>query len=273
MHPEGSSQGAKHSRARRHGAHLQRRVGRFGRDERAWRSHSHPLCSELEARRLGEMLQPRGHGIEQIAGAEVGGGGAGDDLRAHHGFVADDGRQPPARFEALQQVLRNLRDRAGEHDHIEFGAFGVVRAIGLLDGDVVHAGALQVGARHGHQFFMNFQGLHRSGAVAEQRGHEAAARADFEHPFILAHREFLQDARLYLGGEHVLAAGQGNFGVHEGQTAIGRGHEVFAAHAAQQFEDAGVQHIPGTDLLLDHVETGLLDAHGFSATQGESATV
>ncbi|OIQ75035.1 hypothetical protein GALL_433020 [mine drainage metagenome] len=106
--------------------------------------------------------------------------------------------------------------------------------------------------------------------MTEQGGHEAAARADFEHPFILAHREFLQDARLYLGREHVLAAGQGNFGIDKGQAAIGGRDEIFPPHGTQQVEDAGVQHVPGADLLFDHVETGLLDIHRFSAKQLQS---
>ena len=59
-----------------------------------------------------------------------------------------------------------------------------------------------------------------------------------------------------------LARQQRYLGVDEGQRAHGRRHEVFAAHSGQQRQHGGVQHIPGADLLLDHVEAGGFEVHG-----------
>jgi hypothetical protein len=41
--------------------------------------------------------------------------------------------------------------------------------------------------------------------------------------------------------------------------------EVLALDDGEQFEHARIQHIPGADLLLDHVEAGLFDVHGRDA--------
>ena len=38
-------------------------------------------------------------------------------------------------------------------------------------------------------------------------------------------------------------------------------HEFLAAHDEQQVEDVLIEHVPRADLLLDHVEAGLLDVH------------
>jgi len=49
------------------------------------------------------------------------------------------------------------------------------------------------------------------------------------------------------------------------------GYVVLAPDAAEQFEDLRVVHVPGADLLLDHVETGLVDRAGMGdrRIQGE----
>ena len=42
-----------------------------------------------------------------------------------------------------------------------------------------------------------------------------------------------------------------------GERAVGLGHERLARHLRQDVEHAHVEHVPGTDLLLDHVFAGL----------------
>jgi hypothetical protein len=55
---------------------------------------------------------------------------------------------------------------------------------------------------------------------------------------------------------------QRDFHVHKSQRLVGGGHEVFALDHGEQGEDLVVQHFPGADLLLNHVETGLFVVHG-----------
>jgi hypothetical protein len=54
-------------------------------------------------------------------------------------------------------------------------------------------------------------------AVRQQRGHEARAGADLEHPFMPLHLRLLQQAGLDLGRQHALAFGQRHLSVDEGQ--------------------------------------------------------
>lgn len=63
----------------------------------------------------------------------------------------------------------------------------------------------------------------------------------------------------------MLAGGQRNFEIRERDVAIRGRNEIFTLDDRQQFQDVLVQHIPGTDLLFDHVETRLLDVHVQSA--------
>jgi hypothetical protein len=101
-----------------------------------------------------------------------------------------------------------------------------------------------------------------AGAVGQQRRHEAGARADLEHGLVALHLQLLQQTRLELRREHVLALGQRHLGVHERQRAVGGGHEVLALDGGEQLEHGRIQHLPGPDLLFDHVEAGLFDVHG-----------
>ena len=118
------------------------------------------------------------------------------------------------------------------------------------------------------QIGVNLQRQHALRAVAEQRGHEAGAGADFQHLLVLGHGQVLQQARFDARLQHHLAGGDGGFAVlqrnlqvRKGQRAVLRRHEVFAPHGGQQVEHVGVEHVPGTNLLLDHVEAGLFDVH------------
>jgi hypothetical protein len=99
------------------------------------------------------------------------------------------------------------------------------------------------------------------GAVAQQGGHEARAGTDLQHGLVALHLGFLQQAGLDPRGQHALATRQRHLGVHKGQGAVGGGDEVLALDGGQQREHGRIQHIPGADLLFDHVEAGLFDVH------------
>jgi len=43
----------------------------------------------------------------------------------------------------------------------------------------------------------------------------------------------------------------------EGKHAVGRRHEILALDRVEQIQHFLVEHFPGADLVLDHVETGL----------------
>ena len=48
-----------------------------------------------------------------------------------------------------------------------------------------------------------------------------------------------------------------NLEIRKGQVAVLRRHEMLARHEIEQVEHVLVEHVPGTDLLLDHVCSGL----------------
>jgi hypothetical protein len=54
----------------------------------------------------------------------------------------------------------------------------------------------------------------------------------------------------------------GNFQVREGEGAVRGRHELLARHEIEQIEHVLVEHLPGADLLLDHVGARLLEIHG-----------
>ena len=123
----------------------------------------------------------------------------------------------------------------------------------------MHTGALQVGAGQGCQFRLNFKGQHACAPARQQRGHVARACADLKHALVGLHLQVLQQARFHARGQHAFAVAQGDFQVGKGQCLVRRWHKVFAWHFGQQGQDVGVEHVPGPDLLLDHVESGLGD--------------
>ncbi len=68
------------------------------------------------------------------------------------------------------------------------------------------------------------------------------------------------------GAQHDLAVSDGNLHVHERQRPMLLRHELLAPHLKQQVEHLLIQHLPRSNLLLDHVEAGLLHVHLRSAT-------
>jgi hypothetical protein len=103
--------------------------------------------------------------------------------------------------------------------------------------------------------------------VREQRRHVAGAGADLEDALVALHRELLEQPRLDLRLEHRLAVRQRHLRVDERERAIRRRHEVFALDDRKQRQHALIENFPRPDLLLDHVEAGLLDVHGGSGTR------
>jgi hypothetical protein len=152
-----------------------------------------------------------------------------------------------------------------EHDHVE-RAFGgqALGAVGFAHFGVADAGALQVVAGHLHQRRGRFQGDHALPAAGQQGGHVARAGADFQHLFVgctatscsmrasTLGSSMHWPVRVGLGGP---AAGSH---VDEGQRPV-RGGTKSSRLTWQQGQDVEVQHVPGADLLLDHVEAGAFE--------------
>jgi hypothetical protein len=103
-------------------------------------------------------------------------------------------------------------------------------------------------------------------AGCEKRRKVTAARPYLEDPLALVHGERLQYACFELGQHHALAFGrifvERNFEIRESETPVRLGNEFLAAHDVQEVEHILIEHFPRADLLLDHVEAGLLDVHG-----------
>jgi hypothetical protein len=78
-------------------------------------------------------------------------------------------------------------------------------------------------------------------------------------------RQLLHDARLHLGLHHRLPVAQRDLQVGEGEGCMLRRDEILALHLEQELEHGRIEHLPGADLLLDHVEARLLDVHAAAA--------
>jgi hypothetical protein len=140
------------------------------------------------------------------------------------------------------------------------------QAVADLDRDVGHAGTAQVFARRLRQLRIDLDRPHVVGMGAEQCGHVAGAGADFQHVLVLLHRQRLQGVALDDGREHAgtRRPAERNLRIGKGQPAMGRRHELFALDHEQYVEHVGIQHLAGTQLLLDHVEAGLFEIHDIS---------
>jgi tetratricopeptide (TPR) repeat protein len=96
------------------------------------------------------------------------------------------------------------------------------------------------------------------GELFLRTGDSFSARADFEDAVRFTHVELLQHARLELGLPHPLAFPKGYLQVGEGKRPMLRRNELLARHDIEQIEHVLIQHLPGADLLLDHVGARLL---------------
>ncbi len=109
---------------------------------------------------------------------------------------------------------------------------------------------------------MDLRARHVARAMGQERREVARARPHLVDGLARLHRELLQDARLDLRLHHRLAVAERDLEVGEGELPVFRRHEILALHLEQQVEDRGIEHLPGADLLLDHVEARLLEIHG-----------
>ena len=162
-----------------------------------------------------------------------------------------------------------MRDRTAQHDHIEGAVWhGITGTITLAHFGVLDASVAQVFTGHAGQRGVDFEGHHALGPVGQQGRHVARACANFQHTVGGLNAQVLQDAGFHAGLQHAVTlahglfrvvAQQGHFDVSECQAAVSGWHKVFAAHDGQQLQHVGIQHVPGPDLLLDHVVAGLGD--------------
>ncbi|CAP40819.1 hypothetical protein predicted by Glimmer/Critica [Bordetella petrii] len=224
---------------------------------------------ELELRNRGPA-QRLDDGFEQVDGLEAGGRGARDATGRHDGRLPHDDHQAAADAQLVFQGVGHRGHRAGDQDGVVFGGAPAVAAVAGFDldvGDVVH---LQVLLRERHQAVVDFYRGDLLRQVRQQRGLVARARADFQHAVGGGELQFLGQASFDLGRQHDLAGIdrvdlQRDFQVGKGQGAQRRRHELLAAHREQGVKHLGVEHIPGADLLLNHVEAGF-----FYVGQGRS---
>ena len=73
--------------------------------------------------------------------------------------------------------------------------------------------------------------------------------------------EVLDQARFQLRGQHALAVTERYLHIDEGEGSVLAGDEVFAVNAEERIEHRLIQYLPGSNLLLDHIETRLLEIH------------
>jgi hypothetical protein len=176
--------------------------------------------------------------------------------------------------------LLNSSDRNFRPGETQIGPDG---AIWFLDWHNPLIGHMQHNARdplrdhvHGRIYRITDLGLSRlsapmdvkHGSISKARKDlgKAAASADLEYFFMLLDGQILEHPGLYLGRQHALtgmAVGrQRNFKVSKGQGLVCLGHKVFPFDHGQQGQHLAVEHLPGADLLLDHIESGLFEIHG-----------
>jgi hypothetical protein len=167
-----------------------------------------------------------------------------------------------AHLELLEQRLRHEGQPAGNDDHVVGrAARPALHAIAVDHDHVLHAVALEVGARQADQLGLDLHGAHPLGARCQQRGEPARAGADLEHGVGLGDAQRLQDLALDHRLEHDLVAADRDLDVGEGQLAMHGGNEFLALDRHQEVEHVLIQHLPGADLLLDHVEARFLEVH------------
>ena len=76
----------------------------------------------------------------------------------------------------------------------------------------------------------------------------------------LAQREFaLMDIEIPLGS---MAPGEKMWTPKmEARIALCRRHKIFPLERVQQIENVGIEHVPRSDLLLNHIKADLFDVH------------
>ena len=97
--------------------------------------------------------------------------------------------------------------------------------------------------------------------MGQQGGHETRASADFQYCFVLVNGCVLEHAGFHARRQHDLAMTQRNLHVHKGHGTVGCGDKIFALDHRQQVQHLWIRHVPGADLLFNHVKAGLFDIH------------
>ena len=136
-----------------------------------------------------------------------------------------------------------------------------LHAIAEVQGDVVGVVGFQAPARDVLERGADLHADHVTGQLRHQVGEVAAAGADLEHAVGGIQLQRLQQPRLHPGRHHHLAVADGHADVGVGEGAVVVGNEGVARRALHEVQHGLIQHLPGADLLLDHVESGLLDVH------------
>src|SRR5262245_27537018 len=220
--------------------------------------------SEAETRRLLGVRERAYHGLEEIDAAPGAGRRAEGEARLHCGGFAHHGEQAPARIELLEKSPRQHRRRARQHDSVVGRVLApATRRVAGHENYVVRAVALEVLAPEGCERRSQLHRADFAGTVGEECGQIAAAGAYFQHAVGLLQRELLQHACLELRLPHPLALAcpcsflKGQLQVGESKRAVLRGHELLARDHIEKVKHLLIQHLPGADLLLDHVETRL----------------
>ena len=126
---------------------------------------------------------------------------------------------------------------------------------------VVDSGRLKMNAGQSCQFSVYLQRDNALRAVRQKGSHVAGARTDLQHLLVFLHRQVLQQTRFNAWCQHDFTAWKRYLHVHEGEGFVGQWNEIFAFHDRQKIQHVRVQHVPRANLLLDHVESGLLKVH------------
>lgn len=159
--------------------------------------------------------QARGGGVPRLDG--VGAAGGAPQQRGAHGvFVADDGEQPPAGAELVDEGVGHGEYGARKENGIKGAVFERdFEAVSSADVDVECAGARQVFLGALRQRFVQLGADDALRQATEQGGHEAGAGADVQHFFVRGDVQLLRHARLHTWGQHDLTSVAGSGSVSE----------------------------------------------------------
>ena len=131
-------------------------------------------------------------------------------------------------------------------------------------------GGEQIGARLFGEIGEDLERAHARGELAETGGQVAAAGADFQRDVAFGDLERLQDAPVHFRRQHRLTVRERNRGVGERDVAVTQRRKLLPLHLQHRLQDAFVEHVPGSDLLLDHLLARGLEIHRDDRRCGET---
>src|SRR5262249_461480 len=135
------------------------------------------------------------------------------------------------------------------------------RSVALLEANVAYPARGELASGFAVQPRDDLDARDLAAAQRKQCRQVAASRADLQRRLLGLELELLEHARLPLRRPHPLVVAERDLEVRESERPVRRGNEVLAVHREEQVENALVEHLPGADLLLDHVEARLLEVH------------